>query len=461
MKISDKKRRLMFITIIITGIASSLLSTAMTAVLPAVAEEFQISLSDGQWLTSGYSLAMAIMMPMTAFLITKYPIKKLYAGGIGIFILGLLCSIFATDFAVMMLGRVLQAGGNGVLLSAAQVVIMSIFPEEKKGSAMGWYGLVVSATPIIAPTIAGIMVDIVGWKSIFWVTLAIMLPSLVMTWLVFKNVLELQKKKFDVISFILSIFVFGGLTLGIGNITSKGITAVSTMAPLLTGIFSGILFVRRQMTVTHPFLNLRILAIRNYRQSVVNSMLLYFIMMGSSVMMPLYVQRVMGYSATVSGFVTMPGAFASALISPFAGKIYDRLGIRRLYIVGGLGMVLSNIAMCFIGMETPLWIPALLNVVRCTGIGCTMMPLFTWGVSSAGKENTADASALLTSFRTMAGSIGAAVFVGIMTSTAQKAMDSMGEKAMMYGLNVAFAGMTAGSLVMLLYAVFMIKDRKK
>ena len=213
--ITDRKRTLIFINILITCIASSMLATALTTALPPIIKAFDISVTTGQWLTSGYSLAMGTMMPLTAFLITRFPTRKLYLSAIGCFILGLLFCAAAPNFQFMMFGRILQACGNGVLTSMAQVILLTIYPVEKKGSIMGWYGLSVGAAPVIAPTIAGLLVDSVGWRMIFCIAIFIMLISLVFAVFVFDNVLENVITRFDLLSFILSAFAFGGITLGI------------------------------------------------------------------------------------------------------------------------------------------------------------------------------------------------------------------------------------------------------
>jgi EmrB/QacA subfamily drug resistance transporter len=451
--LTDKKRTLIFINLIISGIASSILATAMTTALPKVISYFGISTSTGQWMTSGYSLAMGMVMPLTAFLITRFPTRKLYISGIGIFLAGLLLSIFAGNFEIMMAGRILQACGNGILLSTAQVTILTIYPPEKKGTMMGTYGLATTAAPVIAPTIAGLMIDAFGWKSIFYVVLMVMIVSFIMSWLVFEDVLELQDKKFDVISFVESIFAFGGITLGIGNITSCGIISVQAGIPLIVGIIGCVIFVIRQLGLESPFLDIKILKDKQYAISVVSSMLLYFTMMGSSVLMPLYVQTVMGYSAVISGLVTLPGSLATAVVSPFAGRMYDKIGIRKIFIAGSFCLVISNIGMVFINMSTTLIVAAAWNVLRNISIGALMMPLLTWGTSSIELKKMADASSLLTSFRTIAGSIGSAVFVGIMTVVGSASAEKYGDAALMHGLNVAFAAMSCSALLLFALAV--------
>ncbi|WP_033125350.1 MDR family MFS transporter [Eubacterium sp. ER2] len=459
-EIKDGQRAMIFLCLVVSGISSSVLSTAMTTALPGVVEYFGISTSVGQWITSSYSLVMGMIMPLTAFLITRFPTKRLYLTGIGAFIAGLLVSIFAGDFALMMVGRVLQACGNGVLMTAAQVVIMTIYPIKKRGTMMGTYGLATTAAPVVAPTIAGLMIDAFGWKSIFYVSLVIMILSFIISCIVFEDVLELQDKKFDVVSFVESIVAFGGVTLGIGNLSTFGILSIEVGVPLLLGAVVCVFFVTRQCRLEKPFLDVKILVNRNYAVSVISSMVLYLVMMGSSVMMPLYVQSVMGYSAVVSGLVTLPGSLATALVSPFAGKLYDEIGIKKIFVAGAAALVISNMGMFFLSMETPLWIAAALNVIRNISIGSLMMPLLTWGTSNVHPTKMADASSLLTSLRTIAGSIGSAVFVGIMTMVAASSAESYGDNAMMHGMNMSFFWMAVGAAVLLLIAFFAVREKR-
>ena len=458
-QITGSRRTMIFICLIVSGIASSTLSTAMTTALPNVVEYFGVSTSIGQWVTSGYSLAMGMVMPLTAFLITRFPTKRLYLAGIGGFILGLLLSIFAGNFGVMMAGRILQACGNGILMSAAQVVILTVYPFEKRGTMMGTYGLATTVAPIVAPTIAGLLIDAFGWKSIFYVVLVIMAVSFLLSALFFDDVLEIQEKKFDVLSFAESIVAFGGITLGIGNISSFGILSVQAGLPLLAGVVVCAAFMYRQCGLEKPFLDVRILGNRNYAVSVISSMVLYLVMMGSSVMMPLYVQDVMGCSAVTSGLVTLPGSLATAVVSPFAGKIYDKMGIKKLFMAGSAALLASNIGMCFLTMSTPLWVAAAFNVIRNISIGSLMMPLLTWGTQNVDTGKVADASSLLTSFRTIAGSIGSAVFVGIMTVVSENSAETYGSRAMIHGMNVSFFWMAAGALVLMLISIFGVRKK--
>lgn len=232
---TNRQKMLIFINIMITCIASSMLATALTTALPPIMEDFGLTIATGQWLTSGYSLAMGIMMPLTAFLITRFPTKRLYVTAIGLFIAGLLICVLAPSFPVMMVGRILQASGNGILTSMAQVILLTVFPEDKRGTIMGWYGLSVGAAPVIAPTLAGVLVDSFGWQMIFYIDAVIMAVSFVFALIVFRDVLETKKQKFDVSSFVMSAVAFGGVTLGIGNLSGQGITNMANWVILAVG----------------------------------------------------------------------------------------------------------------------------------------------------------------------------------------------------------------------------------
>lgn len=451
--LTEKKRMLIFVNVVISCIACSMLATALSTALPPIVRDMNISVTTGQWLTSGYSLMMAITMPLTAFLVNRFPTKRLYCTAIMIFSIGLVICAVAPSFPLMMIGRLLQAAGNGMLTSMAQVITLTIFPAEKRGTAMGWYGMSVGAAPIIAPTIAGIMVDLVGWRMIFIASLVIMIIAFIYAIIVFEDVLDNVKKKFDVISFVMSALAFGGVTLGIGNIGSCGFTDIQVILPLIIGIIGSGLFVYRQLHMDEPFLELRTLSNKDYAVSVIGSMLLYFIMMGSSIVLPLYAQQTLGLSATISALMMLPGSALSAVISPYAGKIYDKIGIRSLFISGSVGLTISNALMIFINADMSVWIAAVINIVRNVSITCLMMPLVTWGASTVEKELTAHATALLTSLRTIAGAIGSAVFVAIMTMVADNSLEKYGANASMHGVNMTFLAMTITGIILILLAL--------
>lgn len=389
---------------------------------------------------------------MTAFLIRRCPSRKLFLLAMTVFMIGLLMDAEAWNFPVLVAGRVLQAVGCGIIMSLSQVIILTKFPEEKRGTLMGIYGLAVCAAPVLAPTLAGIIVDIAGWKMIFWISLAIACVLFLFSVFFMENLTEEEKVSFDTLSVVLCSIGYIGIILGTGNISEIAQNPFWCLGPIVVGLAAAVLFVLRQMRLECPFLNIRIFSNREFRCAVLASMLLYGIMMAGSMLIPVYIQSMRGYPATVSGLITMPGSLATALVSPLAGKLYDRFGIRRLYLVGTVCLLVSSVCCGFLSGETSLILIAVLFILRSIAIGLLMMPAVTWGMSTLQKQDTADGTSLITSLRTIAGAFGGALFMSIMT------LCTWGTETadMIYGVNIAFLGMGVLSAVLVVMTVLKI-----
>ncbi len=455
-ELTDKMRKYIFLCIIISCIANTFLATALTTALPSIMVDLNISTTTGQWLTSGYSLAMGIVMPITAFLITRFSTRKLYISAIGISIIGLVMAGFAGSFTVLMASRIFQAVGNGLLSAMAQVILLSIYPLEKRGSVMGWYGLSQGVAPIIAPTLSGVTVDLFNWRTIFYITLIIMTITFIFAIKVFEDVLETKIIKFDTLSFVISGFAFTGITLGIGNIGAYEFTSFFVVGSLLIGIIATLLFTHRQLRIDEPFLDLKILKSKNFAIAVVCSMLLSFVMMGPSIIMPLYIQSILEKSATISGLVMLPGSLCMLLVSPYAGKIYDKMGIKLLFIVGSIILVLSSFIMSTVALETTLWVAVFCNAIRNVAIACIMMPLVTWGIGSVKSTETAHASAIISALRAITSALGSAVFLNLMNYVAKMGVSPMSKVALLHGASVSYLGIGSFAIIMVIIGLFLI-----
>lgn len=454
MKLNDKKCKLIFSVILVSAIMTSMLATALTTALPAIMRDLNISASTGQWLTSLYSLSMGIFVLCTAFLIKRFPTKKLYLSALGIFIIGLVIDIFTTSFPLLLVGRILQAGGNGILLALAQVILLTIYPIEKRGSIMGIYGLATGVAPIISPTLAGIIVDYFGWKMIFIVSFLICIVAMIVTIFVFEDILENEKTTFDFLSLALCAIAFMGITLGVGNIGSYAFASLQVLGAIVVGIVGGLLFVKRQLKLEQPFLDVRVFSNHVFSVAVLGSMLMYAIMIAASVLQPIYIQTVCGYSATISGLIAMPGSILMAFASPVIGKLYDKMGVKKLFIAGAIMLIASNVAFSIFTTTTSVILIGGVNIFRNIGIVCTMMPLVTYSVSDLRGSKVSTATSLLTALRTVAGSVGSAVFVAIATIASASTLD-------IHGINVAFTGLTVVSIIMFILAVLGTKKDEK
>ncbi len=459
--LTNRQRSWMFVNIMITSISTSLLMTAINTALNPIAEEIGVSYETGQWLVSGYQLAMAIIMPLTAFLIRRVKTKDLYIFAIGLFLVGLVIDMVGNTFFILMVGRVLQALGNGIITSMTQVVILSIYPPEKKGTAMGWYGLAVAVAPVIAPTLGGFLVDLISWRAIFGFALIFTAIAFVMAFFVFKNALDTYKEKLDIVSFILSIFAFGGITLGLGNLASYGITNISVWLSLVVGIVAAVFFVIKQNKMEKAFLNVKVMKSKGYVIAVLSNMIMYAVVMGQGILIPYYFENIKGFTATISGLLILPGAAVNAVISPFAGRIYDKMGIENMALPSAIVMLISNLGLFFVGAGTPSAIIAVLYGLRCLAVGYLLMPMVTWGTSCVDKTLLSDATALLSSLRTIGGSLGSAVFSGIMTSVAASSAATYGANAEVHGFNISFICMSILPAILLVFAIIMFTAKKQ
>lgn len=402
-----------FVTLVTTCVALALLSTALNTALPPLMADLGVSAGVGQWAVSGYACAMAVATPLTAFLSTRFPTRPLYLCALGLFLAGTFASALAPVFGVLMVGRVVQACANALIANVTQVSIMSMFPKSERGRAMGWFGLATSAAPIAAPALGGIVVDLAGWRWVFGCVGLICCVSFAAALVVMRNVLQTAPKPFDPVSFVLSLMAFGGLTIGLGNVVALGLASPVVWGALAFGLVTAVFFVRRQLASSQPFLKVQIMAVRDFRVAVAASVLLYAVMMGAAAVLPLHIQGALGQSATLSGLVVLPGAACTAAVSPVAGRLFDRFGVRALLLVGGVLSAVSCALMCLPALAASLPALCVLNALRCTAVGMLTMPLMTWGNGAVPSMDMPHASALLTSLRNLAGALGVAIFVGV------------------------------------------------
>ena len=457
MKRNKKNRSAIFIVLLCACMVASMIQTALSIALPPIMDEMNLTMSTVQWLNSSYSLVMGIMILATAWLIRRFPARPLFLVFQSVFTVGLLISALAGSFIPLLAGRILQAAGCGLLMSLTQVVILTLYPAHERGSIMGIYGLAVSGAPVLAPTLAGILIDLSGWRAIFWICLFFSATTLLGGVFVIRNTTKTEHSRLDLLSFLLCAAGFFGLTNGLGNMASAPFFSPAAGGSLICGGAALLLFILRQNKMEKPFIRLCIFRNFEFRTAVLASMILYCGLMAVSTLLPVYIQSIRGLRATVSGFVTLPGSLATALISPAAGKWYDKLGIRKLFLIGSLFIAVGHLCMSLMTENTPLVLVAVFFVIRQVGTGALMMTTVTWGMSRLDPEYASDATALISSLRTIAGAAGAALFSAVMTAAAR----GNSPVGMLAGTQAAFIGVTAVSAVLLLTAFGIIRHERQ
>ncbi len=455
------RQQIVMLVIMIFGTFITVLNqTIVTPAQPSIMAEMSIDASSVQWLTTGFTLVNAIMIPVTAYLTDKHSTKILYIISMAIFAIGSLMAGIAPDFAVLLIGRLLQAAGAGILMPMVMTVLMLTFPVERRGSAMGIFGIVIAFAPAIGPSVAGLVIDSFGWRILFYAIAALIVVVILISLLVLKRTEPLNPAAhLDKISVVLSTVGFGALLYGFSTIGSVGLNIVDGVITLL-GVIVLVLFFRRQLKMEQPMLNVRVLANRRFLIGTVIGMIVQASLLAAGVLMPIYLQSYMGYSATVSGLVIMPGAILMGIMNPFAGRLFDKYGPRVLSIVGLAILTISTVGFATLTSTTNvIWI-TIIYTIRMLSLSLVNMPITTWAMNALDNKVLNHGTSVNNTLRQVSGSLGTALLVSIDTFATASASGSMAPvEAGILGVNAAFTAAVVLSAVALALTIIFVKNK--
>lgn len=419
-------RKLIIGIIIIGAFISSLNQTVMTASLPRIMTEFHINAGIGQWLTTGYLLFMGIMIPCTGYLMEHFSSKKLYLVSVSLFFIGCAAAAISTNIFSLLGARIIQALGAGILLPLPQVVAFRLYKPQERGAIMGMVGLTTGFAPAFGPTFAGWIADSFGWRSIFYIMCLLAAFSIILA--IFKLPEESihAKGKLDIPSVALSTIGFCGLLTGVSNQGNFGFTSVYTYVPFLLGILCVTLFAIRQLHLSSPLLELRIFTNRNFALGTILLIFAYGSMLSVSTLLPIYIQNLRHYSATMSGLIMLPGALFLAFLNPLCGRILDKKGPYKLSLTGLVLLGGATFALSFLNLDTPIFIIIIIYGFRMLGVVALLQPLQTWAVNSVSSNYIAHGTALMNTVRQVGGSIISALLVAVMAAAAKGQGDMRG-----------------------------------
>ena len=396
--------------------------TVMSPALPSLMREFAVSAGTAQWVTTIYMLVSGIMVPISGYFMDKYPTRGLFFLSMGLFAAGTgLCAV-APGFGVLIAGRVLQAAGAGILMPLVGTVPLLVFPVELRGTAMGVAGIVMAAGPAIGPVIGGMVIDSMGWRPMFWIITAIAAAVLALGIPLMRNVGTLKNPKLDIPSVALSTVAFGGLLFGFSNASDQGWGSPMVIAPAVVGAVALVFFVRRQLHLETPMLELRCLKTKNFLVAALVVTLINAAVAATNVTLPLLVQNGLGRSATVTGMVMLPASVAGIILSPVSGALFDRMGPRLLAVGGMAIMAGSMFAFGFVGAGLTASLAAILCCLQAAGQGLANMPVNTWGVNSLSDDLIAHGNAIANTGRQVVGAISTAILVTVMSSVQASAL---------------------------------------
>ncbi|HFQ1732804.1 TPA: DHA2 family efflux MFS transporter permease subunit [Staphylococcus aureus] len=402
--------------------------TLLNVALPKINTEFNISASTGQWLMTGFMLVNGILIPITAYLFNKYSYRKLFLVALVLFTIGSLICAISMNFPIMMVGRVLQAIGAGVLMPLGSIVIITIYPPEKRGAAMGTMGIAMILAPAIGPTLSGYIVQNYHWNVMFYGMFIIGIIAILVGFVWFKLYQYTTNPKADIPGIIFSTIGFGALLYGFSEAGNKGWGSVEIETMFAIGIIFIILFVIRELRMKAPMLNLEVLKFPTFTLTTIINMVVMLSLYGGMILLPIYLQNLRSFSALDSGLLLLPGSLIMGLLGPFAGKLLDTIGLKPLAIFGIAVMTYATWELTKLNMDTPYMTIMGIYVLRSFGMAFIMMPMVTAAINALPGRLASHGNAFLNTMRQLAGSIGTAILVTVMTTQTTQHLSAFGEE---------------------------------
>ena len=477
-KKSDRPPYGILTVLMIGAFISFLNNTLLNIALPTIMNDLEIGPSTAQWLTTGFMLVNGILIPTSAFLIQKFSVRQIFLAAMTLFTLGTLLAGIAHIFPILLAGRMLQASGSAILMPLLMNVMLVSFPIEKRGTAMGVFGLILMFAPAIGPTLSGWIVEHHSWRMLFHFISPIAIVILVLGFFLLKDKKDKVDLRLDFVSLLLSSIGFGGILYGFSSAGSKGWDSPLVYLTIAVGIISLIVFILRQNKHEEPLLNFGVYRYPMFALASAISMALNMALFSGMMLLPIYVQNIRGISPMDAGLLLLPGALLMSIMSPLTGRLFDKFGGRILAIIGLSIVAVTTYFFSQLQLDTTYTHLLILYSVRSVGISMVMMPVSTNGLNQLPRRLYPHGTAMNNTLNQVAGAIGTALLVTIMsTHTAsqakvlgaqamqkmteqptQAALAEMQQQIMMQatldGINYAFLVATFLSVVALILAFF-------
>lgn len=429
-----------------TAFVMMLNETTVAVALPSIMAEFSISAATAQWLLTGFMLTMAVVMPTTGWVLERFSTRRVFAVAVAAFLVGTVLAAIAPSFVVLLLGRVAQGFGTAIVLPLLMTVTMALVPAARRGTVMGLIAVVMAVGPALGPAVAGAVLSVSSWHIIFWVMVPLVIAAGVVGMLRLTDVGTAVRTPLDAVSVVLSVLAFGGLIYGlssIGIILEGGPAALSALIITAVGVVGLAVFVRRQIVrgrTGQALLDLRPLAVRGFTVPVLVLLILFGAMLGVMNTLPLYLQGSLLVSALVAGLALMPGGLVEAVISPFAGRLFDRVGPRPL-IIPGMVLATGSLAWLVTASETTgVGQIIAIHIIFSIGLAAVFSPLMTTALGWLPRELYSHGSAILNTGQQLAAAAGTAALIAVYSavSSASRSAGATETAALADGASTAF-----------------------
>lgn len=460
--------------LIVAAFVALLAQTVLNVALPVMMTDLDVNENTIQWLSNGYMLVNGVLVPISAYFINRFTTRRLFLVASSLFAIGtLLCAVSPT-FGVLMAGRLVQAAGAGILMPLMSIVVLTIFPVEERGKAMGLMGVAMIFAPAVGPTASGWIVEHYDWHVLFYILLPLSLIAVAYGAYAMRDVIQTSKPKLEVTGVILSTLGFGGLLYGFSDAGRDGWDSMTVIVCLAVGAISLLLFILRSIRLDKPLLEFRVFKYSMFSLTTVINAIVTMAMFSGMILLPIFLQNVRGFTPVESGLLLLPGAILMGIMSPVTGMIFDKIGARWLAVLGLIITAITTYQLSDLHIDSTYNHMMWLYTFRMFGMSLLMMPIQTAGLNQLPRRLNAHGSAMSQTLRNVAGALGTALLVTVMTNRAadksaeliaaggidpsdKVAMGPIVQEATIYGINQSFVVATWMTVAALVLAFFIKK----
>ena len=424
---SHRQKLAMIFTMLLGGFFGLLNETLLTTALPRIMKDFNIEYSQVQWLTTAFLLTNGVVIPLSAFIIQRYSTRQVFLTGILIFFIGTMLGGFSPNFTILLIARIIQALGSGIMMPLMMTTILDVFQPHERGKYMGMFGLVIGLAPAIGPTLSGYLVEFFDWRSLFHVVAPIAAITFLIALKIIKNVGTTVKTPIDIFSIILSILGFGGLLYGVSSISSDGWDDPLVLITIIGGILLVGLFIWRQKRLDTPLLSFKVFKNKEFAVGLAIMAATMIYMIGSETVLPMFVQNLLGRTPIDSGLILLPGAIVMAIMSVISGWLYETFGAKVLAIIGMSIVLITTSYFVVMDEHTSTVMLATVYAIRMIGIAMGLMPIMTHTMNQLTPELNAHGSSMTNTIQQIAGSIGTAGLITILSTASKNFQPTMSD----------------------------------
>lgn len=412
--ISVHHPKLAMVSMLLGAFVGMFSETSLNIALPTLMQALQVNTGTIQWLVTGYMLVIGIVLPLSSLINRWFTTRQVIIFALSDFIIGAAISALGSSFAVVLVGRMIQGIGTGLILPLMFAVVMQIFPPQKIGAVMGMCALVIMFAPAVGPTLTGLILGKLSWNWIFWLFIPFLAIALLFAITSLENVGNVTRPHVDALSIVESAIGCSGLVIGASLSSRFGWLSVPVITALATGVVVLTFYAHRQLNLAEPILNLRIFKHRAFTIGTGLVMLDFGIILSSMYLLPMYIQNGLLLPVAMAGMIMLPGGVVNAITSAVAGRLYDKVGAKRPALVGVVLALVGVLMLLTTSTRTTVAFVIAAHVILMIGCPLFMAPSQTSALNALPGILPNDGSTILNTMQQVVGAVATAVATSLL-----------------------------------------------